>query len=322
MSRRIFVCCPAGATTGGPEALHQLVDALRSQGHDASISYVPFSRSNTVPPAYSRYDVVSDIPSDDPGSVVLVAESMTSLLLGFRRAQRVVWWLSVDFYLGSEHRSVLVDRCRYLYRLARRKSLTFRELRGCLHGSQSAYATQFVQNHGVGEVLPLTDYLHEELLAPVEPASPRRPLILYNPKKGLHVTRALMKACPDFRFQALAGLTRAQLRELLTTSQMYIDFGHHPGRDRLPREAAASGCVVITNRKGSAGLQADLPIPERFKLDDGSPDLVPRFRSCVEEITADFEGVVSQYRSFVEAIGGQRRVFFEQADALARRVAD
>jgi len=33
--------------------------------------------------------------------------------------------------------------------------------------------------------------------------------------------------------------------------QVYIDFGHHPGQDRLPREAVQCGCVVITGKRGS-----------------------------------------------------------------------
>ena len=33
--------------------------------------------------------------------------------------------------------------------------------------------------------------------------------------------------------------------------QVYIDFGHHPGQDRLPREAVQCGCVVITGTRGS-----------------------------------------------------------------------
>jgi hypothetical protein len=38
--------------------------------------------------------------------------------------------------------------------------------------------------------------------------------------------------------------------------------------DRLPREAALAGCVVITNREGAAANDEDVPLPTRFKFHD------------------------------------------------------
>ena len=35
--------------------------------------------------------------------------------------------------------------------------------------------------------------------------------------------------------------------------------------DRLPREAALAGCVVVTNREGAARFDADVPLPGEFK---------------------------------------------------------
>ncbi|KAL3809235.1 hypothetical protein ACHAXA_005283 [Cyclostephanos tholiformis] len=46
----------------------------------------------------------------------------------------------------------------------------------------------------------------------------------------------------------------------------YIDFGPHPGMDRLPREAALAGCIVITNREGAAAHDEDVPLPQEFKF--------------------------------------------------------
>ena len=46
----------------------------------------------------------------------------------------------------------------------------------------------------------------------------------------------------------------------------YIDFGPHPGMDRLPREAALAGCIVITNREGAAAHDEDVPLPPEYKF--------------------------------------------------------
>jgi hypothetical protein len=50
------------------------------------------------------------------------------------------------------------------------------------------------------------------------------------------------------------------------SSLQYIDFGPHPGMDRLPREATLARCVVITNREGAANFEEDVPLPSEFKF--------------------------------------------------------
>jgi len=47
---------------------------------------------------------------------------------------------------------------------------------------------------------------------------------------------------------------------------MYIDFGTHPGKDRIPREAALRNCIVLTNRNGAADNNVDVPIPNEYKI--------------------------------------------------------
>ena len=97
-------------------------------------------------------------------------------------------------------------------------------------------------------------------------------------------------------------LTPVQMRDVLETSKVYIDFGHHPGKDRIPREAAVSGCCVLTGLRGSARFYQDVPIPEAYKYEDviGSiPDIVRQIKSCItdyERHYADFE----EYRQMTE----------------------
>ncbi|HVI92362.1 MAG TPA: hypothetical protein VM753_00070 [Anaeromyxobacter sp.] len=313
--RRIYVCCWPETTTGGPEALHQLVDALRRQGVEAYISYYPFSDGHRVTPAYARYDVVARAPEDVPGALIVVPESLTSILRGFSRATPMVWWLSIDFYFGWKGRSRLSDAWAYLRRRLKGKCMPFRELRRYAHAAQSEYARAFLGKRGI-DAVPLSDYLNDELLVPPAP-TPRNRTILYNPKKGLHTTRALMARCPDYEFRALAGLTRTELRELLGKSMVYIDFGNHPGKDRMPREAAASGCVVITNRRGSAGYVEDVGIPEAYKIDDTRRGYEDAFRRVVEGVFHDFERSAAALAGYTGRVRDEKRVFFEEAAALA-----
>lgn len=316
---KIYVCCPANHTTGGPEALHQLAHALRTVGCDAFMAYHPFSPAHTTPAAYAHYGVPAAPPEDAPGNVVVLPETMTGILKEFRAARAVVWWLSIDFYFGRAHKSRAVDAARYVYRLLTRKCVPIRTLRRCHHAAQSEYAAAFLRERGIAP-LPLSDYLNAELLHPAA-RKPRQPTVLYNPKKGMHVTRALIEACPELRFRPLVGLSRRELREVLSESMLYVDFGHHPGKDRMPREAAASGCVVITNRRGSAAFREDVPIPEKYKIDDRGPRFVAQFRTLARAVLQDFDACSAEFEGYVTEIRDQERVFVAQVAALARHLS-
>jgi hypothetical protein len=54
---------------------------------------------------------------------------------------------------------------------------------------------------------------------------------------------------------------------------MYVDFGHHPGMDRIPREAAACGCLVLVGERGSASYFKDVPLTAEYKIDLRNLDL-------------------------------------------------
>jgi hypothetical protein len=53
---KILVVCPAGAVTGGPEALHQLVDHMNHLGLPAYVTYLPFDRAVQAPEPYQHYN--------------------------------------------------------------------------------------------------------------------------------------------------------------------------------------------------------------------------------------------------------------------------
>ena len=92
------------------------------------------------------------------------------------------------------------------------------------------------------------------------------------------------------------------MQELLGTSKVYIDFGNHPGKDRIPREAAIMGCCVITGKRGSAYFHEDVMIPDEYKFEDrldAIPSIVELIQNCMtnyEERLLDFE----QYRAYIK----------------------
>ena len=93
-------------------------------------------------------------------------------------------------------------------------------------------------------------------------------LVLYNPSKGYEITLKIKKLLPDIKFIELKGLSRNNLNKLFQKAKLYIDFGNHPGKDRLPREACINGCCIIVGKNGSASYFEDVPISDNYKFDN------------------------------------------------------
>jgi hypothetical protein len=174
--------------------------------------------------------------------------------------------------------------------------------------AQSDYARAFLADHGLASE-PLSDpipaYTEPAYLAALPPrlaAAQRSDTVLYNPSKGAKITARLMAAYPQWRFRPLRGLDREQLAQAFLEAKVYIDFGHHPGKDRLPREAAIHGCCVVTARHGSAANPVDVPIPERCKLDVQDPEFVAKFGALIEDIFSNFGARVAELDSYREVI--------------------
>ena len=185
--------------------------------------------------------------------------------------------------------------------------------RAYLHFAQSHYALEFLTRHGFTAAL-LTDFLNEVHFSSGA-STMKRNIIVYNPKKGMNVTRRLMENFPEWMFVPIENMGPAQVAELLESAKVYIDFGSHPGKDRPPREAAIHGACVIVGGSGSSRVRADLPIDSMYTLDPHAADFVERFGKLVRDVFADFN-------SHAQRLDGWRAQIRGERDAFRRQVAE
>jgi hypothetical protein len=272
-AERIVIVCPADVQTGGPEALHQLCDKLNAtqtllsatmvycRSNGRSVSVASHAKRLSV---YDRYDAPTEQQDDDdpfqknsnPTTWFIWPECWTDEMMfyleesNYEPSPCAIWWLSVD---NNTRRFKDWDRT------------------DILHLYQSEYAKQYLLDHGARHVYPMTECISD----PPTPTGTETRIIdvLYNPVKGIHYTDEIRKRSgaafqmrpigdgPDGRVR----ITPEQVRTMLLQAKVYIDFGHHPGMDRLPREAALAGCLVVTNRQGAAGFDQDVPLPDKYK---------------------------------------------------------
>lgn len=310
------VVAPGGGATGGVELLHQLVHELRFLGAKATIAYYAFRKSYGTPDGYLKYNAPVCNPCgfdelDLPENVIVLPEVYTYLVRKVRRARVVVWWMSVDNYLNSR---------RVLYALPN-GFLPFTYLRPSdfravsMHLTQSEYARRYLARFGVRDLLPLGDFINEDYLGVPDGGGERtsQNIVVYNPAKGRQVTLKVEEwvsaVRPEIRFIPIAGMSRRQVIELLGAAKVYIDFGNHPGKDRLPREAAACGCCIITGRSGSAANEIDVPIPTDYKFDERESDFVGRAGDAIIRVIDEFASHSVRFEPYRAVIRGERMEF-------------
>ena len=180
------------------------------------------------------------------------------------------------------------------------------------HWVQSDYARIFIKKNGIvdKQIYRVRDYLNEAFLqrASQVDLSQKENIVAYNPVKGFEFTQKLLRVAPEINWQAIRDMTPEEVQQLLARAKVYIDFGNHPGRDRIPREAAVSGCCVVTGRRGAAGNPNDIAIDDSFKFNDTDDNLIPIVER-IKDIFANFRKNYESQRKYREQIMTERVEF-------------
>lgn len=295
--KKIFIGCPAGKATGGPELLHQLCYKLNLFDYNAIMYYynVPYEyrEKDMVHPNYKKYHTpyVFEYP-DQENHILIAPEIAIDTLEKCKLGQPILWWLGLDnYFVYLKRHGLNVERDGLdAYHLKERN---------VIHFVQCYYVKDFVQNKleiPSNKIHYLSDYLNTEFQH--GNADYKEDIILYNPKKGMDYTKLLMEAAPDFKWVAIENMTPAQVSKIMHLAKVYIDFGTHSGKDRIPREASASGCCIITNRHGSAAFTEDVPIPDTYKFENEYQQ--------ISEVIAMIQDIFLHYDTHIKSFGKYR----------------
>ncbi len=317
MYKKVYVCCPGNAMTAGPEAIHQLVADLNRLGQSASVVYFPFEQDFSTVPAYQKYKAPISKYIDEEGSLVIFPEIVTTYAFKVRKAKVAIWWMSVNNFTCQRYGYVWRDKLRYFkYFLKGLRPLGgVQSLKRFMHLAQSNYAMEFLKKNGIdGQLLsdPIPVYTGDEYLASLGDKyaqTKRANIILYNPHKGASITNRLMRKYPNWIFKPLEGYNREQLADIFLSSKVYIDFGHHPGKDRLPREAAIHGCCVITGKNGSAENSLDVNIPDECKFSEHDSSFEEKVGLLVEDMFHNFNKHFLNFSTYRTTISSEQKQF-------------
>jgi len=311
---KVVILCPANSVTGGPELLHQFAYELSNNNVDASVLYYPYGEHKTAD-AYSKYnvDVVNFDAVKDIDCVLVVPEVATNLAYDFQSKEKYIWWLSVDNHFKAYPKSLLGKfKFKVKARLNKKSvPIPMAKMKHYKHLSQSEYGLQFLRQYDVFDAFKLTDYLNEVHLSNQVDIKGKENIVAYNPKKGIAFTKKLIESNPSIDFVPIQNMTAIQVGELLNKSKVYIDFGEHPGKDRIPREAAMAGCVVITGMRGSAANSIDLPIDNKYKFDE-TESSIKAIGVLISDVFDEFDAHISKFGHYLEVIKSEKEAFSQQ----------
>ncbi len=269
---KIFILCPA-TVSGGPEAIHQLAQITNELGVRTYIAYYDRHSPPTIDRSRVCYEPASANPclsyyqKYNPVAAADVNLSETTLLILpevlFDTARQVrdhtaaIWWLSVDNAF-SKHSKLRDPEYR--------KSFFANDR--IIHLCQTHYAREVLRGLGVKQTYDLVDYTDDlfTLMPPKVPNSGNR--VAYNPRKGGDLAQTFFAKNPAIDATPIQDMTKMQIYEAFRDTQIYVEFGHNPGKDRLPREAACAGCIVLVRDRGGSSFFGDTPLDQFFKFSE------------------------------------------------------
>lgn len=286
---KIYIVCPR-FKTGGPENMHQLCDYLNTLGEEAYMYYYPNPENNLQPlyPEFKNIRVCSQI-EDLSNNIVIVPEiyRIKEIRQSIQKAVLAIWWLS---YTNACLFGVLQDNLYtdpYI-----------------IHLFHSYYEYAMVRPHlqPTTRWFFITDYIHDEFLQlnPDHYQERKQNYVCFNGNKD-KITPYICQIA-NIPHISITNMSREQVFTTLQQCKLYVDNGFHPGKDHLPREAAMNGCVVITNKCGSAAYMEDVPIDEKITLENELFEMIPR-------ILNDYQQYYLKQQSYRQFIKNEKHIF-------------
>lgn len=139
--------------------------------------------------------------------------------------------------------------------------------------------------------------------------------LIYKPKEKILRSLFLQNFVP------IENMKREEVIQLLQRAKIYIDFGSHPGKDRIPREAAVLECCVITGKRGSAKYRRDINIPEKYKFEEKDEN-IPYIISLIKECFANYEEKLEDFCEYRAQIYKEKEKFKEDLKGIFVKVKE
>lgn len=331
---KVYIVSPYHKT-GGPKSLHQLANILVDRGADVYMVYYSGKEIREVDVVLypeCKAKLACEI-EDKKENVVITSEFYSGILLEFSCVKKVIWWLSLDFYLtnkvGYRTRLSMYKKGypQIMYPLMIAYKLCFKrnenpragyikdkkDFQQIFHMYNCEYVRSFLQDKGVEEsqMHYLCGPLEESYLNVCKKGvlAQKEDVIIYNPAKNNKVyfdklKKAISKRNKSVVFLPIQNMSREEVYQSISKAKLYMDFGYFPGPERMPREAVTLFCNLIVAKKGSAQNSVDVPIPDEFKF-ASSDSNISKIASLAVDMIANYDTYVDRFDVYRDKVREQ-----------------
>lgn len=278
---KIYLACPI-AKTGGPENIHQLCDILNEMGYESYIYYYDgYLHENLLYPEYKNVKITMYI--EDLHENILILPEILTTPSNIKNIKVYIYWLSYDN--ASEEVKKQNENLINLY--------------------QSYYSKEMVNKEGfmIGDYINEQSYDYDDI--------EKEDIVCYNGVKD-SITQEICDSI-GVKCIKIEKMPKIQVYKIFKRCKIYIDNGYHPGKDRMPREAALLGCVVVTNKKGSANNDKDIPIEEKCSNTEECKKLIP-------EIFSNYDLYLKKQKSYRDSIKREKDIMKENVIAFLNSI--
>ena len=221
--------------------------------------YLCGNSDDLTPNIYKAEYEIEHLKNDvilDKSTMIILPEGMCDFLPFFNDASKMIAWLSINNMHGFDRSNTCRD-------LIDKKSL---RLLDCSHAAQAPWIQKVLSSWGAKSFL-LGDYINKSYFN-ASPVTSKENCIAYYPSKGRHLGEFFAQNNPMYKYIRLQNLNSFGMLWALDTSKVYIDFGHFPGKDRIPREALLRGCIIFIHNQGCATDYESFPVDDYFRFSD------------------------------------------------------
>ncbi len=326
---KIYIFCPTDVVSGGVNSLQILCNALVSNKIDAKIFYIkPLEEFINHPVIRSFNAPYTTEIEDSFQNLLIVPEAYIPVLHQYGSIRKMIYWLGIYFYIKKPpHRfpfSIKIVRKIFagysffgnpvggFHAFTQKVNLWSKKKdpvwsSGIIHMTNSFYAADFLKYMGINDAIVLHNPVRDTFyLQKTKPGKEKK--ILFGPGTPNKLIRQIRKSFPDYECIRLRHMHPEDVHRLYTESMLFIELGDFAGRNRMPREAVLSGCVVITSRMGSANYYSDLPLPDYYKLDTGTKCL-PELLKKIQSVTTDYPIHYSKMQNYIDCLINEKNNF-------------
>jgi len=303
--------------TGGPFALFQLAKAIQSFGVPVEMAFINQGEINgnehfckilyhddfTMPALLGiKPTLCHQFTKSDLLIFPEVYVQFMEKIQNYGYTNTVFWWLSWQKF-----------PIQFIEQLNIAKTLHQSK-----HIFQSVYASQQAQQFG-HDGLIVSDYTVLENTQ--TSAWEDRPYdVCYLPRKSVGAESVLAELAEDYKVLKLENMSHTESLEAIAKSKIFIDFGNHPGKDRIPREAAALGCIPVVHKAGATAITQDVPLPDYLKPATKLFFVKGHFKHLITIILDNYTSILSDLTPYREQIANEKSVFYTQTHTFLKHM--